>query len=181
VARQLLKAFGKPVVAPSANPSGRISPTRAEHVQDDMGGLVDLIIDGGKCEVGIESTILSCVTDTPTVLRAGSIDFEGYMRGEQSETGPSSPGQMSKHYAPKAKLRLNVENPSQDEAYLGFGDRKGMHSLSMSGDLIEAASNLFSMLRELDKSYDRIAVAPIPDRGIGLAINDRLARAAKRD
>ncbi|MEM7661863.1 MAG: L-threonylcarbamoyladenylate synthase [Pseudomonadota bacterium] len=181
VAQELLESFGGPVVAPSANPSGMISPTRPEHVLDDMAEAVDLILDGGSCEVGIESTILSCITDPPTLLRPGSFDASAYAEGKIDESAPTAPGQLSRHYAPRATLRLNVTAPPNEEAYLGFGDLDGTLNLSHSGDLIEAAANLFDMLRRLDTDHTRIAVAPIPEIGLGIAINDRLARAAKRD
>ncbi|MEO0881794.1 MAG: L-threonylcarbamoyladenylate synthase [Pseudomonadota bacterium] len=182
VARTLLSHFGGPIVAPSANPSGQISPTHPEHVLKDMGDKVDLILDGGPCEIGIESTILSCLLEEdPTLLRAGSIDAGAPPIGETSETTPIAPGQLSRHYAPKASLRLNVTEPNEGEAHLGFGSINGSINLSSNSDLEEAAANLFAMLRSLDTTHRRIAVAPIPHTGIGMAINDRLARAAKRD
>ncbi|MEM9670030.1 MAG: L-threonylcarbamoyladenylate synthase [Pseudomonadota bacterium] len=181
VARELLKAFSRPLVAPSANPSGKISPTRADHVLTDMGDAVDLILDGGPCKAGIESTIISCLTNPPTLLRPGSFDASAFQAGSTDEAAPSSPGQLARHYAPEARLRLNASAPETGEAYLAFGHSTGTLNLSPSGDLIEAASNLFAMMRELDSKHDRIAVAPIPSEGIGAAINDRLARAAKRD
>ena len=186
VAARLLARFGGPLVAPSANPSGKISPTRAEHVLSDMGESVDLILDGGPCEIGVESTILSCLEETPSVLRHGAFDAAAFVALEQDEARPLAPGGLSRHYAPNATLRLNVPEPISGDAYLAFGPTdgpKGRVSLNLSetGDLIEAAANLFDMLRQLDRSYARIAVAPIPMTGLGLAINDRLVRAAKRD
>ena len=182
VARDLLTQFDKPIVAPSANPSGRISPTRAEHVAADMADKVDLILDGGPCSVGLESTILSCLMDPPSLLRPGSIDASKFSEGETNQDAPISPGQLSRHYSPNAALRLNANDHQNDEALLGFGqNQRATLNLSPSGDLKEAAANLFAMLRELDRSHNRIAVAPIPNSGLGAAINDRLARAAKRD
>ena len=186
VAARLLEAFGRPLVAPSANPSGKISPTQAEHVAADLGARVDLILDGGSCEIGLESTILSCLGETPVVLRHGAFDASEFTAGLQDEAQPLAPGGLSRHYAPNATLRLNVAEPISGDAYLGFGPVEGPQgrvslNLSPTGDLVEAAANLFSMLRQLDRSYARIAVAPIPMTGLGLAINDRLARAAKRD
>lgn len=186
VAAALLTAFDAPLVAPSANLSGRISPTRAEHVSADLGGAVDLILDGGPCEIGIESTILSCLEEEPRLLRHGAFDATEFADGIQSEKAPLAPGALSRHYAPNATLRLNAPEPISGDAYLAFGPTtgpKGRISLNLSenGDLTEAAANLFSMLRVLDRSYARIAIAPIPMKGLGLAINDRLARAAKRD
>ncbi|MCR9195699.1 MAG: L-threonylcarbamoyladenylate synthase [Hyphomonas sp.] len=186
VARSLLAEFGGPLVAPSANPSGRISPTRAEHVAADMGDLIDLILDGGPCASGLESTIIDARGDRPALLRPGSLDpaeidriWPGLIRPEANPDAPQSPGQLLRHYAPQAKLRLNATTPDEGEAYLGFGAGEATLNLSTSADLTEAATNLFGMLRELDQRYDRIAVAPIPDHGLGEAINDRLTRAAK--
>jgi len=186
IASAILTGFNAPLVAPSANPSGKVSPTRAEHVLSDMGESVDMILDGGPCEIGVESTILSCLGDEPQVLRHGAFDTAGLSSEAQDEARPLAPGGLSRHYAPNATLRLNVPSPISGDAYLGFGPTdgpKGRVSLNLSetGDLVEAAANLFAMLRQLDRSYARIAVAPIPMTGLGLAINDRLARAAKRD
>ena len=187
VAHRLLTAFNGPLVAPSANPSGRISPTRAEHVAADLGQQIDLILDGGPCTEGIESTVIDARGGHPVLLRPGTIspaDIEavwpGLERGGESGK-PVSPGQLLRHYAPDAALRLNAESPEPDEAYLGFGPGKATLNLSPAGDLAEAAANLFSMLRQLDRSHDRIAVAPVPQDGLGAAINDRLARAANRN
>lgn len=186
VAQSLLAEFGGPLVAPSANPSGRISPTRAEHVAADMGDRIDLILNGGPCASGLESTIIDARGDRPALLRPGSLDpaeidriWPGLIRPEANPDAPQSPGQLLRHYAPQAKLRLNATTPDEGEAYLGFGPGEATLILSRSCDLTEAATNLFGMLRELDQRYDRIAVAPIPDHGLGEAINDRLTRAAK--
>ena len=187
VANALLTAFDGPLVAPSANPSGRISPTRAEHVAADLGEEIDLILDGGPCAEGIESTVIDARGDHPVLLRPGTIppaDIEAVWPGLErgGEAGkPVSPGQLLRHYAPDAALRLNADTAEPKEAYLGFGPGEATLNLSPSGDLAEAAANLFSMLRELDQSHDRIAVAPVPQEGLGAAINDRLARAANRN
>ncbi|MEQ8557148.1 MAG: L-threonylcarbamoyladenylate synthase [Henriciella sp.] len=186
VARALLEAFGGPLVAPSANPSGRISPTRAEHVATDMGEKIDLILDGGACEQGIESTVIDACGETPVLLRRGTItpdQIEAVWPGlaEGGDEGrPVSPGQLLRHYAPDAALRLNADAPEPGEAFLGFGPGEATANLSATGNLAEAAANLFAMLRALDRTHDRIAVAPIPMEGLGAAINDRLVRAANR-
>ena len=187
-ARALLEAFGGPLVAPSANPSGRISPTRAEHVASDMGDRVDLILDGGHCAQGIESTVIDARGPSPVLLRQGSVlpaDIEkiwpDLSTGGDDGDKPTSPGQLLRHYAPDAKLRLNASHPEAREAFLGFGPGEATLNLSPSGDLVEAAANLFAMMRTLDRSHTRIAVAPIPAEGLGAAINDRLARAARQD
>ncbi len=186
-AQALLEEFGKPLVAPSANPSGRISPTQAAHVAADLGDKIDLILDGGPCREGIESTVIDARWATPALLRKGTLSpamidavWPGLTEGG-GEGQPVSPGQLLRHYAPDAALRLNADSPAPGEAFLGFGAVSGATlNLSPSGDLAEAAANLFAMLRELDKTHDRIAVAPIPGDGLGAAINDRLVRAANR-
>jgi len=188
-ARQLISGFGRPVVAPSANRSGHISPTRAEHVKADLDGKVDLILDGGPCEQGIESTIVSFVGDRPVLLRAGAVEtsaLEAFLGSPLARAGEkdgiTAPGQLKSHYAPNARMRLNADAPEEGEAWLGFGtDAHGGANLSPKGDLAVAAANLFAMLRLLDAEADRIAVARIPNDGLGEAINDRLARAAHRD
>ncbi len=188
VARWLLKRYGKPIAAPSANISGRISPTTAAHVDGEFGDELQMIIDGGACKKGIESTIVKITDDKIVLLRPGNITIEdieaatglSVLQGEKEKT-PSSPGQLESHYAPKARMRLNVTRPKKTECLLAFGkapDHPGLN-LSPSGNLAEAAANLFSMLRELDNTgYQTIAVSPIPCAGLGLAINDRLKRAA---
>lgn len=186
VAANLLAAFNAPLVAPSANPSGKISPTTPAHVAADMGRHVAIILDGGPCEIGVESTILSCLEETPALLRHGAFEASAYMLAPQDEARPLAPGGLSRHYAPNAALALNVPVPISGDAYLGFGPATGPQgrvtlNLSETGDLTEAAANLFAMLRTLDRTWARINVAPIPMTGLGLAINDRLARAAKRD
>ncbi len=186
IAQALIQSFGGPLVAPSANPSGKISPTTLEHVLADMGDKIEHIFDGGSCAAGIESTIIDARGDRPALLRPGSLapsDIEaiwpGLIRPALDPNAPVSPGQLLRHYAPQAKLRLNVEEPEPGEAYLGFGAGEATLNLSPSADLTEAATNLFAMLRVLDDQYDRIAVAPIPTHGLGEGINDRLTRAAK--
>lgn len=199
VARALLAAFGGPVAAPSANPSGRISPTRADHVLEGLGGRIDAVLDGGACPVGLESTIVSL--DGPArLLRPGAITADeiatclGQPLAERTGaagTAPEAPGQLASHYAPDAALRLNVMSPAPGEIFIGFGAIGGDLNLSPSGDLAEAAANLFALLREADRRAAQagasqpsagtrrgIAIAPIPNRGIGKAINDRLQRAA---
>ena len=186
IARQLIEAFGGPLVAPSANPSGKISPTLPEHVSADLGDKVDLILDGGPCAAGVASTIVDARGDRPALLRPRSLDpaeieniWPGLIRPKLNPDAPQSPGQLLRHYAPEAKLRLNADAPSAGEAYLGFGPIEATLNLSNESDLTEAAANLFAMLRDLDARFDRIAVAPIPTNGLGEAINDRLTRAAK--
>lgn len=186
VAAKLLKTFNAPLVAPSANPSGKISPTTAAHVAADMGDALELILDGGPCQIGVESTILSCLEKVPTLLRHGAFDASAYSQVPQDQAKPIAPGGLSRHYAPSAALALNVTAPVSGEAYLSYGAIEAPRgritlNLSESGDLVEAAANLFAMLRQLDRTWARINVAPIPMTGLGLAINDRLARAAKRD
>ena len=185
IALELLRAVGKPVVAPSANPSGRISPTTAQHVRDGLGDKVAMILDGGPCAVGVESTVISFLDGKAVLLRAGGLARDvieealGYSLSEARGGVMHSPGQMESHYAPHATIRLNAEAPIGNEAYLGFGKFEASHNLSPTGDVVEAAANLFRMLHELDAiKPDRIAVAPIPMTGLGEAINDRLKRAA---
>ena len=189
VAQALLDAFGGPLVAPSANKSGHVSPTTPEHVRTDLANRIAMILDGGPCAIGIESTIVDFTGDTPVLLRAGALETAQLekclgvtLARPGDDTGITAPGQLKSHYAPRATLRLNAATPMSGEGYLGFGDhcpREG--NLSPTGDLAEAAANLFAMLRALDDRYERIAVAPIPHTGLGEAINDRLERAAHRD
>ncbi len=183
IALELIRAVGRPVVAPSANPSGRISPTTAEHVR--AGLKLDMILDGGACAVGVESTVVSFM-DRPRLLRPGGLardvieDALGFGLAEADAGGALySPGQLESHYAPHAAMRLNAEARLEGELYLGFGPYKSTYTLSQSGDVVEAAANLFRMLHELDnRNPSHIAVAPIPNIGLGEAINDRLKRAA---
>ncbi len=174
----LLRAAGKPLAAPSANASGSISPTRAEHVLGSLGGKIALIVDDGPCERGIESTIVAATGGPLRLLRPGPIAVDAIA----SADGPvEAPGQLASHYAPSKPLRLEISEPADDEFLIGFGRVAGDSSLSSSGDLIEAAARLFDLLHTADASAKaRIAVAPIPDEGLGAAINDRLRRAAKR-
>jgi L-threonylcarbamoyladenylate synthase len=189
-ARALLAAFGGPVVAPSANRSGHVSPTSAAHVLADLRGRIDLIVDAGPCTVGVESTIVSCI-EQPALLRPGGIPREAIERvlgsalaiAPIADEAPVAPGMMTSHYAPKAALRLDADASQPGEALLAFGPAAAasgaMLNLSPRGDLIEAAANLFSHLRALDASgVRRIAVMKVPHDGLGEAINDRLKRAA---
>ena len=184
-ALELLRAFGGPIVAPSANPSGRISPTTAQHVRDGLGDKVELILDGGPCAVGLESTIVSLLDEHPRLLRAGGLAREEIeeVLGRfllSATAGPlHAPGQLESHYAPQATMRLDARQWRDGEARLGFGTYDAPLNLSQRGDVVEAAANLFSMLHQLDADgATTIAVAPIPNIGIGEAINDRLMRAA---
>jgi L-threonylcarbamoyladenylate synthase len=185
----LIEVFGRPLVAPSANRSGHVSPTRAEHVADDLGDRISLILDGGPCGVGMESTILGFENGEPVLLRPGGLVTEAIaaklgrtVRADSGHTGINAPGQMKSHYAPKARLRLNATAREYGEGFLAFGPLvPGDLNLSTSGDLVEAAANLFEMLRSLDTRFERIAVSPIPGTGLGEAINDRLERAAYRE
>lgn len=174
----LLRATGRPLAAPSANASGAISPTRAEHVARSLGGRIALIVDAGGAERGLESTIIAATGGPPRLLRPGPIEIE--LEATCAET-IEAPGQLASHYAPSKPLRLNATSASADEYLIGFGAVAGEASLSRSGDLMEAASRLFELLHEADASpKPRIAAAPVPDEGLGIAINDRLRRAAAR-
>jgi L-threonylcarbamoyladenylate synthase len=198
VARDILAAFGGPVVAPSANLSGHVSPTSAAHVQSDLEGRIDLIVDGGPVAVGVESTIVGCF-ETPMLLRPGGLPREAIervlgraLRDMPPDTGsdasaPLAPGMLASHYAPRTPVRLNARKLEPNEALLAFGpaDLPGVDSatvvmnLSARGDVVEAAANLFGYLRALDTRGARtIAVMPVPHHGLGEAINDRLRRAA---
>jgi L-threonylcarbamoyladenylate synthase len=186
VAQDVLRAFGGPLAAPSANPSGKVSPTRAAHVIEGLGGRIAAIVDGGACAVGVESTIVGL--DGPArLLRPGGIPVEAVeavlCEGLRS-AGPAvtAPGQLASHYAPGAPVRLGVTVPAPGEVWVGFGpETGGPLTLSARGDLVEAAASLFHMLREADTLAGpggKIAFAPIPETGLGRAINDRLRRAA---
>ncbi len=195
VARKILSGFGRPVAAPSANRSGHISPTTAEHVLADLGGRVDLIIDGGATAVGVESTIVACLGE-PVLLRPGGVPREAIERTlghplapavSGAEDAPRAPGMLASHYAPRTPLRLDVGQVEAGAALLAFGPKLAagaggalrVLNLSERGDLTEAAANLFSHLRALDAAGAKtIAVMPIPRHDLGEAINDRLARAA---
>jgi L-threonylcarbamoyladenylate synthase len=190
VAAALLAAAGRPIAAPSANASGRITATSAEHVAAELGGKVDLILDDGGAPLGLESTVIGFdgapnKETRAVLLRPGAIAREEI----ETVTGPlatagatiQSPGQLESHYAPDARLRLNAARAEPGEALLGFGDvAEAWLNLSPRGDLKEAAANLFSMLRDMDSQASAIAVSPIPETGLGEAINDRLRRAAHR-
>jgi len=188
LARDLLARVGRPVAAPSANPSGRVSPTRAAHVLAGLGGRIAAVLDGGPCAVGLESTIVG-MAGPPRLLRPGGIPAEAIEACLGRELAappppsdmPDAPGQLASHYAPDAVLRLNAARAEPGEMLLGFGAAGdgADWTLSPTGDLTEAAARLFHVLREMDAAGLRnIAVAPIPERGLGRAINDRLRRAA---
>lgn len=194
IARALIVASDRPLAAPSANPSGTISPTRAEHVRAGLGGKVEVVLDGGPCAVGIESTIVKIDGAHAVLLRPGGIAREEIERVTGAALAAprlaiEAPGMMVSHYAPRARLRFNVARPDADEAFLAFGPSGPVSAkvlnLSPSGDVVEAAANLFTQLRALDvlcadKNLAGIAAAPVPMTGLGEAINDRLARAAAR-
>lgn len=190
VAQALLRAVALPVVAPSANPSGLVSPTTAGHVAADLGDRVDLVLDGGPCPVGVESTVLDLSGPVPVLLRPGGLDraalerLLGPLADAHDPEQPRSPGQLASHYAPRLPVRLDATEVAPDEALLAFGPDApsggvARRNLSEAGDPAEAARNLFSMLRELDASGARaIAVMPVPADGLGEAVRDRLMRAA---
>jgi L-threonylcarbamoyladenylate synthase len=197
LARAILVAFGKPVVAPSANLSGHVSPTTAAHVQADLEGRIDLIVDGGAVDVGVESTIVGCF-EAPMLLRPGGLPREAIERVlgrtlaqapreiETDSAQPLAPGMLASHYAPHTRVRLNATTIVSGEALLAFGPElagaehaAAIMNLSTRSNLAEAAANLFGYLRALDaKRAKTIAVMPIPNDGLGEAINDRLRRAA---
>jgi L-threonylcarbamoyladenylate synthase len=191
VAQTLLRTAGRPIAAPSANRSGRVSPTAAAHVAAELGGRIALILDAGPCAVGVESTVLDLTGPTPALLRPGGITLEQltaiFGRVEMAaadDEAPRAPGQLPSHYAPGRPLRLDAVDARPGEALLALGPEAApgfaeVLFLSRSGDLAEAAANLFAMLRRLDRpEFSGIAVMPIPDEGLGRAINDRLRRAA---
>jgi L-threonylcarbamoyladenylate synthase len=197
VAQEILRRFGGPVVAPSANRSGHVSPTTAAHVRADLGGRIDVIVDGGATPVGVESTIVACLAHTPALLRPGGVPREAIERVLQAplaaapphdDKAPRAPGMLELHYAPRTPLRLDAKHVAPGEALLAFGPAPAegaagavkVLNLSARGDLLEAAANLFAHLRALDASgASTIAVMPIPLAGLGEAINDRLGRAAR--
>jgi L-threonylcarbamoyladenylate synthase len=203
VAQALLRAAGRPIAAPSANRSGEVSPTTAQHVRDSLDGRIPLILAGGRAEVGLESTVVDLTGPVARLLRPGAVTAEtlAAILGEPVETGaadapaadapadaagadrPRAPGQLASHYAPRARVRLHARAAEPDEALLTFGPdlRSGprVANLSETGDLVEAAANLFAHLRRLDTpEVAGIAVVDIPEEGLGAAINDRLRRAA---
>ena len=188
LARDLLARADRPIAAPSANRSGRISPTRAEHVASELGDRLEMILDGGPCTVGLESTVVDLSGSSPVLPRPGAVTAEMLAEivgavGDPTGDGPLvSPGMLASHYAPDRPVRLEAGAARDGEAFLGFGAVSGDQgdlNLSASGDLVEAAANLFHMLRALDcEGVAGIAVAPLPEHGLGAAINDRLRRAA---
>jgi L-threonylcarbamoyladenylate synthase len=172
----LLRACRRPLAAPSANASGAISPTRAQHVLKSLGGRIALVIDGGPTQRGIESTIVAAAGGPLRLLRRGPLQIAAELA---SGAAIEAPGQLASHYAPSKPLRLEATQARGDEYLIGFGAVEGDANLSRSGDLVEAASRLFDLLHEADASPGaRIAVAPVPREGLGAAINDRLRRAA---
>lgn len=193
VAQQLLKEFGKPVAAPSANVSGKLSPTTPVHVAESLGDKVAMILAGGKSQIGLELTVVDLVSQKPRILRPGGVTKEqlekllGPLETITTVAAPLAPGMLPSHYAPDLPMCLNVDQADDDEALLAFGPDRFVKggatrlNLSEKGDLEEAAANLFAMLRQLDDPrYRAIAVMPIPEIGLGAAINDRLRRASVR-
>ena len=187
LAEALIRAAGRPLVGPSANRSGRLSPTTAAHAAAELGERAAMVLDGGPCRLGLESTVVALGGGPPVLLRPGALDAEAIEAeiGALARPAPSagdtprpSPGMLLRHYAPDSPLRMNADSARPGEAMLGFGAVDGDLNLSPSGDVAEAAANLFAMLRRLD-GRGGIAVAPIPERGLGRAINDRLRRAAR--
>ena len=187
VAKELLERANIPVAAPSANISGRISPTRSRHVHEEFGSNISSILEGGDCKIGLESTVLDFSGTIPIILRPGHITKEqleskiGKVEIASENKIISSPGMLASHYAPKARVKTRMTTVMDGEAFLGFGNIsfEPFPNLSTKGDLVEAASNLFHMMRELDKQNPTyISIAPIPNEGLGIAINDRLQRAA---
>ena len=188
VARALLRAFGGPLAAPSANPSGKVSPTRAAHVRAGLDGRIEAILDGGACAVGVESTILG-LDGAAALLRPGGVAAEeiesllgvSLLAGGSAQR-PTAPGQLASHYAPSAGVRLGVRQPEAGEVFVGFGPcAEAALTLSESGDVVEAAARLFHVLREADELAGpggRIAFAPVPETGLGRAVNDRMRRVA---
>ena len=192
VAHALLRAFGGPIAGPSANVTGRTSPTTAHHVEESLGGKVSMILDGGPCTVGIESSVISLTHDEPLLLRPGGVPMEEIARhigailepADVIDATPASPGRASSHYAPNLPVRLGATSADAKEALLAFGANAPEGAamtlnLSPGGDIDEAAANLYRMLLELDDPrFTQIAVMTVPETGVGRAINDRLRRAA---
>lgn len=188
IAQNLLRAAQRPIAAPSANKSGEISPTQAQHVAQSLGQKVPMIINGGSCQVGLESTVVDACADQVGFLRPGSVtptqleEITGpLLYPDDSPDAPKSPGMLTSHYAPDLPVRLNADQKREGEILLGFGANCSDASLNLSpsANLQEAAANLFAMMRQLDqKGYKTMAVSPIPQEGLGIAINDRLTRAA---
>ncbi len=194
IAHALMRAARKPIAAPSANRSGHVSPTTADHVEADLGAVLHMILDGGPTEVGLESTVVDVTGSAIRLLRPGAVTVEEIeaVTGEPIEQmtnavgeHPTSPGQLASHYAPRAHVRLDAQEQRDGEAFITFGrgpeTGQGVINLSPRGNLLEAAAHLFSALRALDATGAAvIAVMPIPEQGLGVAINDRLRRAAAR-
>jgi L-threonylcarbamoyladenylate synthase len=193
VAQALIAALGRPIAAPSANRSGHVSPVTARHVEEDLAGRVDMILDGGRAAAGLESTIVSFCESAPALLRPGAVPREkiekilGHKLVAPARAEVLAPGMTASHYAPQARLRLEAHELEAGEGALDFGGRLALgagpgvflRDLSPKGDLVEAAANLFAYLREFDANgVERVAVAHVPERGLGEAINDRLRRAA---
>jgi L-threonylcarbamoyladenylate synthase len=192
--RALIRAAGRPIAAPSANRSGRVSPTMAAHVLDELDGRIAAVMDGGPCRVGLESTVLDVTGGAPVLLRPGGVTREALaevvgpvaLPGASDAAQPRSPGLLATHYAPALPLRLAARDARDGEVLLAFGKRapsgaKRLLWLSRKGDLVEAAAHLFAALRAVDRpEFSGIAVMPIPEEGLGAAINDRLRRAAAR-
>ncbi|WP_262689504.1 L-threonylcarbamoyladenylate synthase [Kordiimonas aestuarii] len=185
ITRQIIRALGHPIAAPSANPSGKLSPTSVADVKTGLGGKIPLIIDGGNTDVGIESTIVGVRAGKLYLLRPGTVTADDISQAmgepvfDRDNSEITAPGQLASHYAPTAHVRMNASHADDSEIMIGFGDVAGNYTLSHSGDLREAAQNLFRILRAADNTgAQTIAVAPIPNHSIGIAINDRLKRAA---
>ncbi|MEC7794483.1 MAG: L-threonylcarbamoyladenylate synthase [Pseudomonadota bacterium] len=186
VAQGLLQVFGGGLAAPSANPSGRVSAVTADHVMTGLAGRIDAVLDGGPCSVGVESTIVGFEGDRAVILREGGVPAEalaevlGHAPGRREEAGAiTAPGQLASHYAPGGAVRINATMAQPGEVFIGFGPMECDLNLSETGDLAEAAANLFRHFHQLDaEGAARIAVAPVPEQGLGRAINDRLRRAA---
>ena len=180
IMREILSAVDVPLAAPSANRSGFISPTTADHVLTSLDGRIDAVLDGGECRAGVESTIAAVRGDGRVeVLRPGPVQLDAGRLAQSDEGKVEAPGQLASHYAPGKPVRLDVIRSVEDEFYIGFGEVRGDCSLSTKGNLEEAASRLYACLHEGAASHKpRIAIAPVPEVGIGRAINDRLRRAA---
>lgn len=189
-ARDLMRLLDRPLAAPSANASGTLSPTEADHVLASLDGRIDLVLDGGPCAVGLESTVIDLSGATPVLLRHGGLAVEALevaikgplARATEDTHAPKSPGMLLKHYAPRLPLRLNVDEAAPGEVLIGFGPSMDDPNLSRSADMTEAAARLFRLLHAADdpKRHAGIAVAPVPEVGLGIAINDRLRRAAEK-
>jgi L-threonylcarbamoyladenylate synthase len=189
-ARDLMRLVDRPLAAPSANASGMLSPTEAAHVASSLAGGIDLILDGGPCAVGLESTVVDLSGPAPVLLRHGGLAVEALeavlggslARSTNDDSAPKSPGMLLKHYAPRLPLRLNATKARPGEALIGFGPGMAEPNLSPTGSLTEAAARLFRLLHAADDAskHRGIAVAPVPETGLGVAINDRLRRASER-